>query len=308
MFLILELSHTLYLITFFYYTEDHTFKKTRQLINSTDLNKLLRSLVYPHFGGQLRVAYLILNYSPVYQSFQAVRKAITQNHPLLHFINVSCKGYILSPSECAQREEGRYRSSSPPPFTLADLGVTIVVPTPVDCPWPQRRKKTGNASSRSPSPIDEEPVIQTVIPQEETPAKMLFQRGRVTLSQLLATPIVPRGQAPPNQATTTYATPLVTAVTVTPTHETRAGKKRPRGSSSDQPLTVPDFENSLPDLGDTHVDAIGALAYIKAFMVDEEVLPATNRVRPWRESRGGKVAECVGKALLLPEDMKHWAK
>ena len=112
---------------------------------------------------------------------------------------------------------------------------------------------------------------------------MLFQRGRVTLSQLLATPIVPRGQAPPTQATTTYATPPtppVTAVTVTPTHETRAGKKRPRGSSSDQPLTVPDFEISPLDLGDTYVDAMGALAYMKAFMVDEEVLPATNRVRP----------------------------
>ena len=43
-------------------------------------------------------------------------------------------------------------------------------------------------------------------------------------------------------------------------------------------------------------------------MVDEEALLAMDRVRPWREGRGGKVPECVGKALLLPEDMKHWAK
>ena len=53
---------------------------------------------------------------------------------------------------------------------------------------------------------------------------------------------------------------------------------------------------------------MGALAYMKAFLVDGEALPATDRVRPWRDGRGGKVAECVGKALLLPEDMKHWPK
>ena len=53
---------------------------------------------------------------------------------------------------------------------------------------------------------------------------------------------------------------------------------------------------------------MGAPTYMKAFLVDGEALPATDRVRPWRDGRGGKVAECVGKALLLPEDMKHWAK
>lgn len=43
-------------------------------------------------------------------------------------------------------------------------------------------------------------------------------------------------------------------------------------------------------------------------MVDREPLPAIDTVRPWRESHGGKVVECVGKAILLPEDMNHWAK
>ena len=70
-------------------------------------------------------------------------------------------------------------------------------------------------------------------------------------------------------------------------------------------MTILDSENSPLDLGDTHVDAMGAPAFIKAFMVDEEALPAMDRVRPWREGRGGKVVECVSKALLLLEDMKH---
>lgn len=40
-------------------------------------------------------------------------------------------------------------------------------------------------------------------------------------------------------------------------------------------------------------------------MVDGEVLPTMDRVRPWRDSREGKIAECVGKVLLLPKDMMH---
>lgn len=43
-------------------------------------------------------------------------------------------------------------------------------------------------------------------------------------------------------------------------------------------------------------------------MVDREPLLAMNRVKPWREGYRGKVAECVGKALLLLEDINHWAK
>ena len=73
-----------------------------QLINSTDLNRLLRSPIYPHPDGQLCLTYLILGYSSVYQIFQATGKAITIKHPLLPYIDVRCKGYILSPSECAR--------------------------------------------------------------------------------------------------------------------------------------------------------------------------------------------------------------
>ena len=127
----------------------------------------------------------------------------------------------------------------------------------------------------------------------------------MTLSQLLDTPIMPRGQAPPTQATTTSASPPIIAVTATPTCETKAGQKCPKGSSSNQPFTVPDSENSPPDLGDTQVDAMSASTYIKAFMVDGKALPTSDRVKPWREGHEGKIVECVGKALLLPKDMKH---
>ena len=129
-----------------------------------------------------------------------------------------------------------------------------------------------------------------------------LQRSRVTLAQILAAPIVPQSQThPPTTIVSTTKTPVPTCVT-------RAGLKRLRGSNSEQPQTIPDSENSPPDLGDTHVEVMDAPTYIKAFMVEGEALPATDKVRPWRDGRGGKVTKCVGKALLLPENMKYWAK
>lgn len=74
--------------------------------------------------------------------------------------------------------------------------------------------------------------------------------------------------------------PPITAATTAPTHKTRAGQKQPRGVGSEQPVTIHDLENSPPNLSDTHVDVMGALAYVKAFMVDGEVLPATNKMGP----------------------------
>nr|POE88894.1 hypothetical protein CFP56_47447 [Quercus suber] len=91
---------------------------------------------------------------------------------------------------------------------------------------------------------------------------------------------MPRGQAPPTQtaiASATPPTPPITKVTATPARETRAGHKCLRGSCFNQPLMVPNFENSPPYLGDTYVNATGALAYIKAFIVDGEALPAMER-------------------------------
>lgn len=45
-------------------------------------------------------------------------------------------------------------------------------------------------------------------------------------------------------------------------------------------MTIHDLKNSPPNLGDTYVNVMGALAYVKAFMVDGEVLPATDKVEP----------------------------
>ena len=118
----------------------------------------------------------------MYQSFQVARKAITIKHPLLPYIDVHYKGYILSPSECACQKEGWYQSKSPPSFTLEDLGVTIAIPTPTDHPQCQRKKKVGNDIVRNPSSPREELNIPAAIPLEDSPTEMTLQRGQVTLA------------------------------------------------------------------------------------------------------------------------------
>ena len=37
-------------------------------------------------------------------------------------------------------------------------------------------------------------------------------------------------------------------------------------------------------------------------------LPSNEGVKPWSDRHGGKVADCVGKALLLPTNMENWKK
>lgn len=117
----------------------------------------------------------------------------------------------------------------------------------------------------------------------------------------IQTPHVPAANAP----VAIQIAPITTAV-ATLTRETRASQKCPRGAG--QSSAAFNSKNSLLDLGDFQVDAIGVPSYVHTFMVDEVPLPAMDRVRPWREGRGGKVAESVGEALLLPTDMNHWAK
>lgn len=155
-------------------------------------------------------------------------------------------------------------------------------PPRLNHPWRKRKKKKSNIETHSPSPSREVPNIPAAIPLENFPTEMPLQRGRVTLAQILGTPARPQGQTPPRAATTTtpHPTPPVVTTTTAPAHEARAGRKCLRGLSFEQLITIPDFENSPPNLGDSQVDAMGAPASIKAFMVDEEALPTTNRVRP----------------------------
>lgn len=186
-FYISKLLTLIFLLTLFFLltltsiSRGQCLQKKRPLINSTNL----RSPIYTNSDEQLWVAYLILEYTFVYQSFQAVGRAITKNHLLLPYIDICAKGYILSVLslfERAQREKGRRRNNFPPSFTLKYLGVIITAPASIERPRHKRRRKTGRSSSQSPTPSNQEPTVQIAIPLEKTLTKMSFQRARFTLS------------------------------------------------------------------------------------------------------------------------------
>lgn len=147
----------------------------------------------------------------------------------------------------------------------------------------------GNTNTHSPLYSQEVLNILVATPLEDSPAEMPLQRARVAFAQVQGSFTAPQGQTSPRVVTTTVSTPpapSVTVVTTTPTCKTRARWKRPRGASSEHPVTIHHLENSPPNLGDTHVDVIGAPTYVKAFMVDREAFPTTDKVekRLWEES------------------------
>lgn len=48
------------------------------------------------------------------------------------------------------------------------------------------------------------------------------------------------------------------------------------------------------------------MPYVRAFILDRQPLSTFERIRPWRNNLGGRMADCIGKALLLLEDEKSW--
>ena len=64
------------------------------LINEPYLNKVLKAEVFIHMNRQLRVAHLILDYTPLSSSFQAPKCVIKVRDHHLHLINVVVPGFL----------------------------------------------------------------------------------------------------------------------------------------------------------------------------------------------------------------------
>ena len=65
------------------------------LINKPDLTRILKSEIFVHKDGQLRVAHLILSYKPLSSSFQAPKYVIKARDPCLHQINIVVPGFLV---------------------------------------------------------------------------------------------------------------------------------------------------------------------------------------------------------------------
>ena len=77
------------------FTDNHSTKPQLSLINRGSLDKILRSEVYVNeAGGQLRVAHLILGYTPI-SCVLAPKCVIKAKDPQLHCISVVYEGFMV---------------------------------------------------------------------------------------------------------------------------------------------------------------------------------------------------------------------
>ena len=65
------------------------------LVNKTNLDKVLKAEVFIHNDKQLRAAHLILGYDPISSNFQAPKCVIKARDPHLHQINVAVPGFLI---------------------------------------------------------------------------------------------------------------------------------------------------------------------------------------------------------------------
>ena len=56
---------------------------------------MLHSEIFVHFDGEPRASHLILNYVPSYTSYQDPRQALTVGNPLLSYIDIHLRGFLL---------------------------------------------------------------------------------------------------------------------------------------------------------------------------------------------------------------------
>ena len=66
------------------------------LVNESSLDKILKAEVFVHSDDQLRAAHIILGYTPISKTFQALKCIIKARDPRLHRISVVAPGFLIS--------------------------------------------------------------------------------------------------------------------------------------------------------------------------------------------------------------------
>ena len=66
------------------------------LVNQPSLDKILKAKVFIHSDGQLRAIHLILGYTPISKSFQALKCDIKSKDLHLHWTSVAAPGFLAT--------------------------------------------------------------------------------------------------------------------------------------------------------------------------------------------------------------------
>ena len=113
--------------------DSNALKPSLRLVNKASLDRILQYEVYVNESdSQLRVAHLILGYTPISRAFQAPKCVIRAKDPQLHCISVAYEGFVVpegiplprysplsQPLPVATLATG---ATSPPPHSLSRGG------------------------------------------------------------------------------------------------------------------------------------------------------------------------------------------
>ena len=109
------------------FVDTHSIKPLLSLVNKVSLDRILQSEVYVNeANGQLRVAHLILGYTPISRAFQTPRCVIKAKDPRLHRISVAYERFVV-PKGIPLPENTPFTQSLP----VATLLEGILSPSPI---------------------------------------------------------------------------------------------------------------------------------------------------------------------------------
>jgi len=121
-------------------------------VHVRDLNFVLRSEIFVHWDGQLRVSHLILGVDPVYSTWQAFSQALLVDNPLLSYIDV------------------RHANFLPPRFTVGearDLGLRYTCSDELALIWDKSAKRVSRCrQEQAHMPVQLEAPTQPEAPFE----------------------------------------------------------------------------------------------------------------------------------------------
>lgn len=66
------------------------------LVNQPSLDKILKAEVFVHSDGQLKVAHVILGYTPISKIHQVPKCIIKVNDPRLNRISIATPGFLIT--------------------------------------------------------------------------------------------------------------------------------------------------------------------------------------------------------------------
>ena len=92
----LSMAYSNNVFTFDEFVDKYSATPNFNLVNEPDLMRILKSKIFVHTDGQLRVAHIILSYDPISSSFQAPKYLIKVKDPRLQQINIVVLGFLAS--------------------------------------------------------------------------------------------------------------------------------------------------------------------------------------------------------------------